>query len=420
MHRRAIARVVATRMREAPVVRITGARAVGKTTTALAEIESRGGSTVSLDDPDVRAAVAADPTGYLAALARPVLVDEYQRVPATLDVIKTDLEERGSEPGSWLLTGSVSLDTAAHAAGSLGGQLADVTMGTLTLDERNDRAEPRLLSRLLDEGVGFLRGRRSEVPPDRRDLLAEATRGGFPLVTDRKGAQARSRRLEDWVNASVIADGAAVGGVRNVEGFLRMLRLYAAATASIMPKDRLTADRLEVDRRTVARYRGLLAGLHVTWDLPALVPGNATGQVTKSAKLHLVDSGLVAALAGRDRARTLERDPAFAQSLVETTVVNDLRVQASVLDAPARLFHFREADQGVDLVVERSDGGLLGIEVSLRANPGARALAGLRRLRRSSGDRWVGGVVLCRVPAGRLEDEDLAVAPIDVVWSVCD
>jgi hypothetical protein len=132
--------------------------------------------------------------------------------------------------------------------------------------------------------------------------------------------------LEDWVSAAVIADGSAVAGVRNTEELRRMLRLYAAATASVTPKDRPTADRLEVDRSTVARYRSLLADLHVTWDLPALVPGNATGQVTKSPKVHLVDSGLAAHLAGRDSPAALDRDPAFTGALVETMVVNDLRV----------------------------------------------------------------------------------------------
>lgn len=418
MHRRAVGQVVSGLLDEVPVVRVSGPRAAGKTTTCAVETERRGGTVVRLDDPDERRAVAADPSGYLSGLPFPVLIDEYQRVPETLDVVKVDLSRGGHTAGRWLLTGSISIRAVTSAADSLGGRLTDVVMGTLTVDERNDRAEPTFAANLLAVGPGFLRGWRPASHFERDALLVEAIRGGFPLVADRGPAPARRRGLSDWVEASVIADGSAVAGVRNVEDLRRMLRLYAAATAAITPKDGPTADRLEIDRRTVARYRDLLAGLHVTWDLPALVPGNATGQVTKSPKLHLVDSGLAAHLAGRDQLESLARDPQYAGALVETMVANDLRVQAGVHESPPRLFHFREDSHEVDLVLETHDGRIIGIEVKLTSNPGQKDLAGLRRLRRSSGTRWMGGVVLCRVPAGRMSDEGIAIAPLDAVWGV--
>lgn len=417
IHRRSVERALSDRLEEAPVVRLSGPRGAGKTTSCVAEIARRAGSIVALDDPDVRAAVAADPGGYLAGLARPVLVDEYQRIPVVLDIIKSDLSSRPAQAGAWLLSGSVSIETVTSAAESLGGRLTDVTMGTLTLDERNDLPEPTFLARLLDEGPAMLRGWRAERSLGRRELIAEAIRGGFPLVTDRGSAAARRRGLEDWVNASVIADGAAVGGVRNTEALRRMLRLYAASTASVTPKDRPLADQLEIDRRTVASYRDLLTGLHVTWDLPAFRPGNATGQVLRSPKLHMVDSGLAAFLAGRDQHGALERDARFEGALLETMVANDLRVQATVHTDSPRLFHYREDSHEVDVVVERFDGQVLGIEIKLASNPGDRDLGGLRRLRRSSGSRWAGGILLCRVPAGRITGDGLAIAPLDAVWA---
>ncbi|MGH3951267.1 MAG: DUF4143 domain-containing protein, partial [Pseudonocardiaceae bacterium] len=186
------------------------------------------------------------------------------------------------------------------------------------------------------------------------------------------------------------------------------------------PKVRPAADLLEIDRRTVASYRDLLAALHVIWDLPPMVPGNATGQVTKSPKLHVIDSGVAASLAGRDRPEALSRDPQFAGALIETMVANDLRVQASAHASAPRLFHFREDSHDVDLVVETYDGRLVGIEVKLASSPGAKDLAGLRRLRASSGARWAAGVILCRTPAGRLTDDGLAIAPLDAVWNIID
>lgn len=416
MYARRIARVVEQRLDESPVVRLSGPRTSGKTTTCTDLITARGGSIVRLDDVDERRAVAADPTGYLRGLPKPVFIDEYQHVPDVLDVIKAELSRSRGAVGDWLLCGSISVQALTSAAQSLGGRLADVVMGTLTVDERRGWAPSAFLARLVADGPGFLVGWRPPTALERREVLAEAILGGFPLVVDQRDRDGAGRRLlADWVSAAVIADGSALGGVRNTEELRRMLHLYAASTASIMPKDSPVADRLDISRPTVARYRSLLADLHVMWELPALRPGNATGQVTTSSKVHLVDSGLAAHLAGRDSLAALDRDSAFTGALVETTVVNDLRVQAQCA-GPMRLFHYREDRAEVDLVVEAPDGRLFGIEVKLTSNPGSDVLTGLRRLRRSAGQRFAGGVVLARVPVGRAL-EDFTVAPIESVWT---
>lgn len=98
-------------------------------------------------------------------------------------------------------------------------------------------------------------------------------------------------------------------------------------------------------------------------------------------------------------------------------VVNDLRVQANVHPESPRLLHYREDSREVDLVVEKRNGAVMGIEVKLASNPGDRDLSGLRHLRRSAGARWAGGLMLCRVPAGRITDDGLGIAPLEAAWS---
>lgn len=420
LHERAVDAQVERLLSETVALRITGPRAAGKTTSCLAVTTRMGGSAIRLDDPRMRRAVEADVVGALEGLDPPVLIDEYQRVPSVLDVVKSDVGRSARTVGRWLLCGSVSIRTTTTTFDSLGGRLHDMVMGTLTVDERNDRPISMFLSALLAHGPQPLRAWRSPAPRSRRSLLAEAVRGGFPLVTDRTSTSARRRGLEDWVRASVIADAATVGGVRDADSLRRMLSLYAAATSQIVPKDSPLADRLGIDRRTVASYRDLLAGLYAVWPLPALVPGNATGQVTRSSKLHVADSGLAAYLAGRDTTEALERDPAFTGQIVETMTVNDLRVQAETHPDGVRLHHFREDDAEVDLVAEDASGRLTGIEIKLTADPTARDLRGLRRLERSAGDRFAGGVVLCRTPIAHVTDDGIAIVPLDAVWDLTD
>src|SRR5450759_2896796 len=76
-------------------VMVTGARAVGKTTTA----SQLAVNTVRLDRPGVAAAYRADPDAALRRAARPVLIDEWQEVPAVLGAVKRAAAQRPGRRG---------------------------------------------------------------------------------------------------------------------------------------------------------------------------------------------------------------------------------------------------------------------------------------------------------------------------------
>jgi len=87
-----------------PTIVVTGPRQAGKT-TLLRLGRERSHAYVSLEDPDVRARVQADPRGTLDALDGPVVLDEIQYVPELLSYVKTRIDA-DRRPGWWLLTGS--------------------------------------------------------------------------------------------------------------------------------------------------------------------------------------------------------------------------------------------------------------------------------------------------------------------------
>lgn len=95
---------------EEPVIQLVGPRASGKSFTCGEVIEELGGTVLRLDEVSERRLAAADPHGYLVERSPPVLIDEYQHVPALKSVIKARLSESGVVPGQYLLTGSVSAD----------------------------------------------------------------------------------------------------------------------------------------------------------------------------------------------------------------------------------------------------------------------------------------------------------------------
>jgi len=87
-----------------PAVMLTGARAVGKTTTA-AQLARQ---VVRLDEPRQAAIWRADPDAALSSVVVPALLDEWQEVPEVLGALKRSVDS-DSTPGRFLLAILTSL-----------------------------------------------------------------------------------------------------------------------------------------------------------------------------------------------------------------------------------------------------------------------------------------------------------------------
>lgn len=125
---RAVSSVVVEAMSEARVVALLGARQVGKSTLARALAKAElGAAYVSLDVATTRSLAADDPTGFLAGLATPVVIDEIQRVPELLLAIKAKVD-RDDAPGQFLITGSANLRRLPTVSDALPGRVDYLTL----------------------------------------------------------------------------------------------------------------------------------------------------------------------------------------------------------------------------------------------------------------------------------------------------
>ena len=110
MYQRAIKKQVEIALNNYPVVIITGARQVGKSTLAYEFVKDKNFDYVSLDNIDQRKIAIKDPKYFLQQFHFPLIIDEVQYAPILFEVIEEIVNmkrlETGEANGMFLLTGS--------------------------------------------------------------------------------------------------------------------------------------------------------------------------------------------------------------------------------------------------------------------------------------------------------------------------
>jgi predicted AAA+ superfamily ATPase len=144
---------------------------------------------------------------------------------------------------------------------------------------------------------------------------------------------------------------------------------------------------------------------------------NAGKRLARRPKLLMSDTGLAAALLDVTSTRWADATEARG-ALVETFVALELRKQLTWSEVGASLHHYREHDGAeVDLLLEASDGRIVGIEVKAGQRVGSDAARHLAALRDALGDRFARGVVLHGGPTVLPLGDRLWALPISALWT---
>lgn len=390
-------------------VAVLGARQVGKS-TLVAQIASdeHPARLISLDDDATAEAARTDPTGFIADISGPAAIDEIQRAPQLLLAIKRRLDADQTR-GQFLLTGSANILSLPTVADALPGRVEYLTLWPLSQGEMRDTRE-RFIDGLFDGQVPRLTG----VPVGRRVLAPMLVTGGYPEAQGRN-ARGRSRFFSSYIASIIGRDLDDVAKVRSVENIERLLFVIAARSGGLTSFHGIGTD-LDLDANTVRSHTKILEDLFLVRQLRPWHVNLGSRQI-KSSKTYIVDSGMLAHLIGADERRVAE-DGAVAGAMLESFVAMELLRQADWADRPVQLFHYRDKQQReVDVVIERHDGDVVGIEVKASATPATGDFAGLRYLRDKLGTRFKAGVVL-HTGADTLPFGDrLAAMPVRGLWN---
>jgi predicted AAA+ superfamily ATPase len=368
---------------DTPVVCLLGPRQVGKTTLAQRIDPDR--AYLNLDEPTLLAAAQHDPLGFIESLPERSTLDEVQRAPELLLAIKS-VVDRDRQPGRFLLTGSANLLLLPKAQDSLAGRMEVIYLHPLAEQEKRV-SESTLLAKLI-EGQLAPRIVPENMPlPATPDIICQ---GGYPEPNRRSPNRAR-QWYRQYLNAIIQRDVKDIAAIQDEDGMLRLMELLAYRTACLLNVSTLSNE-LGLERGTVSKYLSILERLFLVRQLPAW-HRNQAKRLIKSPKLHVVDTGLAAALGRLSSERWLTETERFG-ALLETHVVEQLMAQASWVEPELRFSHYRDKDQvEVDLVIERGQ-ALWGVEVKRSASVLAKDAAGLARLADQAGKQFRGGMLI--------------------------
>jgi predicted AAA+ superfamily ATPase len=358
---RALEKFIPMAGRQFPVVLMIGARQVGKT-TLLAHLRGEDRTYVSLDDPLLLQLAREDPALFLQKHPPPLLVDEIQYAPQLLPHIKMAVD-RNPCMGAFWLTGSQLFHLMKGVSESLAGRVAVVRL--LGLSRRELVGDGLLASPFLPNPE---RGFAPALPAQALDLLDAYRliwRGSYPglaLFPDKDRDLFYGSYLATYLQRDV-RDLARVG---DESSFLRFVRACAARTAQLLNLSELARDS-GVAVNTAKAWLSILESSGIV-HLLAPYHTNATKRLVKAPKLHFLDTGLCAYLAGWSSPETLEAGAA-AGPLLETWAVSEILRSYLHNGRPPEMYFFRDRDKvEIDILLVR-DGIVYPLEVKKTAAP---------------------------------------------------
>jgi hypothetical protein len=395
------------------VVLLLGARQVGKSTLVGQVAVDRGATgPITLDDATTREAANADPSGFVASLVRPVVLDEAQRSEPLLLAIK-EAVDRDPSPGQFLLTGSANILTAPRIHEALTGRTEIITLWPFSQTEI-ERSQANLVDRLFTGSIPAITG----ATVGRDAFVERAVRGGYPEAY-RRAQRRRERWFESYVESVVARDLRELADIRRIEAIPSLLRLIAAQAANLFKAETMSSD-LGISTKTVQSYTELLETVFLVKRVTAWRANIGRREVT-TPKIYVVDSGLLAYLLGADEHRAAGDDQVTGK-LFENLVAMEIARLLGWAETSATQYHYRDRSTGdeIDVVLESRAGDITCVECKAAATVRPADYRAMTKLRDARGAHFMAGVVIYTGAETRALAEKIWALPVSALWGAKD
>ncbi len=421
MYKRHIQSLLRELLGEFRIVYLTGPRQSGKTTLVRMVAESLSLRYMSLDDQATRTAVEFDPHGFIRSLGdERVVIDEFQYVPALIPAIKEASDQlTPDQRGKFLLTGSADIFGSARVQEALPGHLARLELLPLSADEMSGGGRNAIDFLMLEK-----HSHQVDYPELTRNQIADAiVHGGYPEPVG-KSQRFRQVWFDSYIRGRLLKDFESLYASRtDCHTNIAALTPYLAGLCGNLLKYAKVGNDLRLDDRLVKRYIETLELMFIVQRVPGYAKNRAKRLAVSLPKIYLTDTGLACALLGIRDGETLLTTNHYG-ALLENLVYLELRKAAAWAERSVSLHCFRDRNQReVDLVIERDDGLVTGVEVKASSSVSPHDFRGLSAFSEFAGTKFQQGILLYtgyRVLPFRIKDKTFHALPLSALVPIAE
>jgi len=372
---REITKVLLDAIDTMPVVVLSGMRQTGKSTLLLNQPELKNRKYLNFDDFNILEAAKRNPEALLDS-EQPITIDEAQKYPEILNLIKREVD-KNRKPGRFLLSGSANFLLLKSISESLAGRAVYYTLTPFTRREISAEIhdEPALIKFIKTGKFPILNSKSIEW----RDVIT----GGMPSI-----CLGEVNKPEIWFKGYeqtyLERDIRNLSQVADLISFRQLLQLVALRNGQILKQSELARD-AKLNTVTASRYLALMEASFILKRFPPYL-GNRSSRLIKSPKIYISDSGLACYLTG---VKSLEQNEPLRGAMLENYVAQNLEALLSAHYPEARLAYWNiQGRYEVDFVIEIGketfaievksasrfhDRDLTGLKAFVDSTPGCRA-----------------------------------------------
>jgi len=367
---REISKVLTEVLENMPVVVLSGMRQAGKSTLLLNQPELRNRRYMTFDDFGVLEAARRNPEELIVG-EEPLTIDEAQKYPELLNVIKREVDKK-RKPGRFLLSGSANFLLLKKIAESLAGRAIYLTLHPFTHREiQSVTKEIPAIVYFLEKGIF---PKRNVKPISWQEIM----KGGMPSVC-LKEVKNPSIWFRGYEQTYLERDIRTLSQVADLVSFRHLLQLVALRNTKVLNISELARD-AKLNVVTTSRYLSLMETSFILSRMPPYL-GNRSTRLIKSPKIYLSDTGLASYLSG---IKSLDLNETLRGTFLENYVAQNLEGIFSAHYPDAKVTYWNiQGRYEVDFIVEIGS-ETIAIEVKNGSRWQERDLTGIKAYLSSS------------------------------------
>ncbi len=303
-----------------PTVLILGVRQCGK--TSLAKMARPNWKYFDLENSKDRTFISKDFDFFFEEYNSHIIIDEAQELPELFKNIRGVIDQKRSIKNRFILTGSSSPDLISLASDSLAGRVGLIELGTLKVNEQENRPLPQFYSifeeKVSTETIKFLKSLNQEPS---KDIIKYFLKGGYPEPVLQKSEKYYHHWMQNYFDSYINRDVRKLFPKLNLERYQRFIQMLSELSGTVLNRAQIGIS-LDINEVSIRDYLEIADKTFVWRNIPSY-EGSKSKSIIKMKKGILRDSGLTHYLSDIITREQLIRSPKVGQNF-EAFIIEEI------------------------------------------------------------------------------------------------